>query len=80
MRRAVFIRFSVLMTLILSSLVGMAQFPPGGGRPPGGFRPGGFRPGGDRQWNQDNQQPKVKQKKKVREGDTFTVVGTSSFS
>ena len=76
MSRAVFIRFSVLMTLILSSLVGMAQFPPGGGRPPGGFRPGGFRPGGDRQWNQDNQQPKVKQKKKVREGDTFTVVGT----
>ncbi len=76
MRRAVFIRFLVLMTLILSSLAGMAQFPPGGGPPPGGRPPGGFRPGGDRQWNQDNQQPKVKQKKKVREGDTFTVVGT----
>ncbi|MBR1849983.1 MAG: TonB-dependent receptor [Bacteroidales bacterium] len=42
---------------------------PGGGRP-GGGRPGG-RPGGD--WSQQAQQ--VKQKKRVKEGDTFKVVG-----
>ena len=59
----------------------MAQFPPGGGGPPpgGGRFPGGRpgqRPGGDRQWNQqDMQNPTVKKKKKVREGDTFSVVG-----
>ena len=59
----------------------MAQFPPGGGGPPpgGGRFPGGRpgqRPGGDRQWNQqDMQSPTVKKKKKVREGDTFSVVG-----
>ena len=60
----------------------MAQFPPGGGGPPPGGgrfpggRPPGQRPGGDRQWNQqDMQSPTVKKKKKVREGDTFSVVG-----
>ena len=81
MKRAVLFRFLFLMTMILSSMAAMAQFPPGGGggRFPGGRPPGqrpGQRPGGDRQWNQqDMQTPKVKQKKKVREGDTFTVVG-----
>ena len=60
-------------------MTAMAQFPPGGGGPPpgGGGRPPGGRPpfGNDRQWNQESQQPTVKKKKRVREGDTFTVVG-----
>ena len=70
-----------LLTLIfvLSSMVGMAQFPGGGGGFPGGRRPGQRPPmGGDRQWGQPGQpgqQPTVKPKKKVREGDTFSVVG-----
>jgi len=54
----------------------MAQ--PPGGRNPGGRPPGGRPPyGGDRQWGQTQQgnMPTVKQKKKVREGDTFQVVG-----
>ena len=78
MKRAVFFRFLVLATIILSTMTAMAQFPPGGGGPPPGGRPPGGRPpfGGDRQWNQqDIQRPQVKPKKKVREGDTFTVVG-----
>ena len=81
MKRAVFFRFLVLATFILSTMSAMAQFPPGGGGPPpgGGRFPGGRpgqRPGGDRQWNQqDMQSPTVKKKKKVREGDTFSVVG-----
>ena len=82
MKRAVFFRFLTLAILLMSSIVVMAQFPGGGGPPPGGGRfpggrPPGQRPGGDRdRWNQqDMQRPQVKQKKKVREGDTFTVVG-----
>ena len=65
--------FSLL--LVLSTLLCMAQ--PPGGRPPGGRPPGGRPPFGDRQWgqNQGNPPPTVKPKKKVREGDTFTVVG-----
>ena len=72
--------FILTITLMLSVVCVMAQ-PPGGGfpggRPPGGF-PGGRPPmGGDRNgWNpQQQQQPQVKQKKKVREGSTFKVVG-----
>ena len=50
--------------------------PPPGGRPPGGRPPGGRPPfGGDRQWGQEGNMPTVKPKKKVREGDTFTVTG-----
>ena len=50
--------------------------PPPGGRPPGGRPPGGRPPfGGDRQWGQEGNMPNVKPKKKVREGDTFQVVG-----
>ncbi len=48
-----------------------------GGRPGGGF-PGGRPPMGNRDWNRmgDSQQAQqVKQKKKVKEGDTFKVVG-----
>ena len=77
MKRAAFFKFLVLATFILSTMSAMAQFPPGGGGPPpGGRPPGGRFPGGDRQWNQQNMQsPTVKPKKKVREGDTFTVSG-----
>ena len=73
--RAVFSLFLVLLTVFC-----MAQ-PPGGGRPggrpPGGRPPGGGPPfGGDRQWGQnEGNMPTVKPKKKVREGDTFQVVG-----
>ena len=68
--------FSLL--LILSTLLCVAQPPGGGGRHPGGRPPGGRPPyGGDRQWGQTQQgnMPTVKPKKKVREGDTFQVVG-----
>ena len=63
--------------LICLTLVGIAQ--PPGGRPPGGG--GGFPPGrrppmgGDRQWGQQDPSTNVKPKKKVKVGDTFTVVG-----
>ena len=69
----------MLVAVMLLAICGIAQPPPGGfpggGRPPGGF-PG--RPPGDRgDWNpQSSQQmPQVKQKKRVREGSTFKVVG-----
>lgn len=69
--------FSLL--LVLSTILCVAQPPGGGGgRHPGGRPPGGRPPfgGGDRQWGQtEGNMPTVKQKKKVREGDTFQVVG-----
>ena len=71
--------FVLTAMLLLSAVCVMAQ-PPGGGfpggRPPGGF-PGGRPPGDRGDWNpQSSQQvPQVKQKKKVREGSTFKVVG-----
>ena len=43
-----------------------------GGRPPGGRPPFGDR---DRGWNQEQGNTPIKKKKRVREGDTFTVVG-----
>ena len=80
MKRAVSFRLFVLAALLMSTLFSFAQFPggggPPGGRPPGGRPPQGRFPGGDRQWDQQNvNKPVVKQKKRVREGDTFTVVG-----
>ena len=68
-----------LTAFVLLTLIGIAQ-PPGGRYPGGGGGrfPGGRPPmGGDRQWNQQNTNPNptVKPKKKVRVGDTFTVVG-----
>lgn len=51
-----------------------AQFP--GGRPSGGRPPGGRPPMGNREWNQGSEStPTVRQKKKVKEGDTFLVAG-----
>ena len=76
MKRAAFLRFMALAAFILSTMSVMAQFPPGGGGPPpGGRPPGGRPPFGDRQFNQNVQPPTTKQKKKVREGDTFIVSG-----
>lgn len=74
---------ALLATLILSASVCDAQ--PGGpgggpgGRPPmGSGRPSGQRPRPGQDWRQmqDSQQAaQVKKKKKVKEGDTFKVVG-----
>ena len=64
------------IALLLSTILCEAQ--PPGGRPPGGGPPPGGRPpfGGDRPWGQPGgEMPTVKPKKKVREGDTFQVVG-----
>ena len=79
MRKSLFLKFLFFTALALSTLLCVAQ--PPGGRPPGGGggRPPGGRPpfgGGDRQWGQtEGNMPTVKPKKKVREGDTFQVVG-----
>ena len=75
MKKTFSLRAVFSLLLVLSTLLCMAQ--PPGGRPPGGRPPGGRPPfGGDRQWGQnDPNMPAVKPKKKVREGDTFTVVG-----
>ncbi len=66
------------LLFVFSTILCLAQ--PPGGRPPGGGggrHPGGRPPyGGDRQWGQtESNMPAVKPKKKVREGDSFTVVG-----
>ena len=79
MKKSFSLRAMFSLLLILSTLFCMAQPPGGGGgRHPGGRPPGGRPPyGGDRQWGQTQQgnMPTVKPKKKVREGDTFQVVG-----
>ncbi len=81
MKRPSFVKAMFIATLILSTILCVAQ-PPGGGGPPGGRPPGGRPPGGrhpfggDRQWGQnEGNMPSVKKKKRVREGDTFQVVG-----
>ena len=78
MKRFVFLKVLFIIALSVSAVLCLAQ--PPGGRPPGGGggrHPGGRPPyGGDRQWGQtESNMPAVKPKKKVREGDTFTVVG-----
>ena len=81
MKRVDFLRVITLIAMIVAS-VAMCEAQPGGpgGRPPmGGGGPGGrpTRPG--QNWNQmgDSQQAQqVKQKKKVKDGDTFKVVGS----
>ena len=73
---ATFLAFCFLSLTLMAQPGGPGGFP-GGGRP-GGF-PGG-RPGapmGDRQMQQTQQRSTtVKQKKKVKQGDTFKVVGS----
>ncbi len=78
MKRFVFLKVLFIIALSVSAVLCLAQ--PPGGRPPGGGggrHPGGRPPyGGDRQWGQtESNMPAVKPKKKVREGDSFTVVG-----
>ena len=73
MIKSPYLKFLFFTILALSTLLSVAQ-PPGGRPPGGGGRPPGGRPpfGGDRQWGQtEGNMPTVKQKKKVREGDTF---------
>ena len=81
MKKTFSLRAVFSLLLVLSTILCVAQ-PPGGGGPPGGRPPGGRPPGGrppfggDRQWGQnEGNMPAVKQKKRVREGDTFQVVG-----
>ena len=73
---------SILFTaFVLFSILCIAQPPGGGGGFPGGRPPGGRPPGGrppfgrDGQWGSGDPSVSVKPKKKVREGDTFQVVG-----
>ena len=81
MKRAIRLKTSFFLALMMSALLCVAQ--PPGGRPPGGGPPGGRPPGGwgppgsrDRQWNQQGEpNTSVKKKKRVREGDTFLVTG-----
>ena len=78
------IKSALMLILLLSATAAMAQGPgggfPGGGHPggrPGGGYPGGGHPGGrPGGWDQAQQAQQVRQKKKVREGDTFKVVGS----
>lgn len=81
------IKAAAVMLMVAMSMAAMAQpgghpggYPgggyPGGGRPPQG-RPGQYgTPGGKNPMDQDQQTQQVKQRKKVREGSTFKVVGT----
>ncbi len=75
--------FTIFMMLFLASSLCEAQ--PGGpggspgGRPPSGKRPSGRPPMPGQDWNNqaDNKKAnEVKKKKKVKEGDTFKVVGS----
>ena len=79
MKKSFSLRVVFSLLLVLSTILCMAQPPGGGGgRHPGGRPPGGRPPyGGDRQWGQTQQgnMPTVKPKKKVRESDTFQVIG-----
>ena len=81
MKKTFSLRALFSLLLVLSTILCVAQPPGGGGppdgRPPGGRPPGGRPPfGGDRQWGQnEGNMPTVRQKKRVREGDTFQVVG-----
>ena len=68
--------FFVLSTMFCVAQPGGNGGPPPGGRPPGGRPPGGRPPRGNPEWNQNqNNMPTVRKKRRVREGDTFVVVG-----
>ena len=74
MKKTVLLKSFLSLILTFVTVLCLAQ--PPGGRPPGGRPPGGRPPfGGDRQWGQPEGNTNVKPKKKVREGDTFTVTG-----
>ena len=83
MKRTTILRVIFLVAvMILSASYAEAQFGGPGGRPPmggHGGRPTGRSPMGNRDWNpmgNDQKAAQVKQKKKVKEGDTFKVVGS----
>ncbi|MBO7100876.1 MAG: TonB-dependent receptor [Bacteroidales bacterium] len=76
---------ALLLGVMLIGMSAMVDAQPGGpgGPPPGGGFPGGRPPMGKRppmgDWNRmgdDQKAQQVKQKKKVKEGDTFKVVGS----
>ena len=74
MKRNFLLKALFVTALVLSTILCVAQ--PPGGRPPGG-RPPGRPPMGEpgREWNPNMGNKPLKPKKKVREGDTFTVAG-----
>ena len=84
MRKSILWKALILMVIMLVSASyceaqpgGPGGFP--GGRPPKGERPSGRPPRPGQDWNQmgnDQNAQQVKQKKKVKEGDTFKVVGS----
>ena len=79
MKKPAILKTILLTAFILIAVCSEAQFPGGqGGPPPGGRRPGGRPPMGDRnrEWNQNSGNTPIRQKKRVREGDTFSVVRT----
>ncbi len=85
MKRTNFLRIMALVAMVIVSASWCEAQPGGpggfpGGRPPGGGNfPGGRPPRPGQDWNQQQNDPKasqVKQKKKVKEGDTFKVVGS----
>ena len=84
MKRTNFLRviFVVSMMAFSASYVVAQPGGPGGfpgGRPPRGEHPSGRPPRPGQDWNQmgnDQKAEQVKQKKKVKEGDTFKVVGS----
>ncbi len=83
MARSKILRMMALVAIMVLSASYCEAQPGGpGGRPGGGYpggRPGGRPPMGNRDWNQmgnDQNAQQVKQKKKVKEGDTFKVVGS----
>ena len=76
MKKSFLLRSLFFTAFFMLAVVCEAQFPgggpPPGGRPPGGRPPGGRPPGG---WNPEQNEMPIKKKKRVHEGDTFTVVG-----
>ena len=75
----------LMLTALVMISTSLCEAQPGGpggfpgGRPPSGQRPKGRPPMPGQDWNQqgnDKKADSVKQKKKVKEGDTFKVVGS----
>lgn len=78
-----FLRVTAIAAMVIMACGSAAAQPGGpggfpGGAPPSGGRPTGQRPRPGQDWSQmqgSQQAQQVKQKKKVKEGDTFKVVG-----
>ena len=82
MKRSKLLRALCFMAALLLSVSFLDAQPGGPGGPPpfpGGRPPSGHRPRPGQDWNQmgnDQKAEQVKQKKKVKEGDKFKVVGS----